>query len=125
MTATSNQQATIIRTGRGLTIAGTRITLYQLMDHLQAGQPPQSFREYFPQITDVQFNTAIAYIAANRAEVEADYQIVLKQAAENRQYWEKRNQERLARIAYMPPKPGREALWQKLQAQKAMHQSQT
>ena len=34
MTAASNDQALIIRTERGLTIAGTRITLYDVMDYV-------------------------------------------------------------------------------------------
>lgn len=36
MTLASNEQATIIRTERGLTISGTRITLYDVMDFLKA-----------------------------------------------------------------------------------------
>ena len=63
----------------------------------------------------------LSYIEENRPQVEAEYQIVLKQAEENRQYWEERNRDRLARVAAMPPKPGREALWAKLQEQKARH----
>jgi hypothetical protein len=38
-------------------------------------------------------------------------------------YWEERNREHFARIAAMPPKPGPEAVWAKLQAQKARHES--
>ena len=34
MTLASNEQASIIRTERGLTIAGTRITLYDVMDYV-------------------------------------------------------------------------------------------
>ena len=41
MTLTSNEQAVIIRTEQGLTIAGTRLTLYDVMDHLAAGWPLQ------------------------------------------------------------------------------------
>jgi hypothetical protein len=49
---------------------------------------------------------------------------LLKEAEEIRQYWEERNREHFVRVAAMPPKPGREALWAKLQAQKAKHESQ-
>jgi hypothetical protein len=59
------------------------------------------------------------YIETHRDAVEAEYQVVLQQAEENRQYWEARNKERLARIAALPPKPGQEALRAKLQATKA------
>ena len=40
MTPVSNGQSVIIRTERGLTIAGTRITLYDVMDYLKAQYPP-------------------------------------------------------------------------------------
>jgi uncharacterized protein (DUF433 family) len=93
MTLASSRQAKITRTERGLTIAGTRITLYQFMDYIHAGHSSQSFRHYFPQITNEQFDAAISYIDANLAEVESEYQIVLKQAEENRHYWEERNRE--------------------------------
>jgi uncharacterized protein (DUF433 family) len=35
------------RADRGLTIAGTRITLYQIMDSLKAGYPPEEVRDDF------------------------------------------------------------------------------
>ena len=38
-------QPTVIRTGRALSIAGTRITLYSIMDYLQAGWPPHLIRD--------------------------------------------------------------------------------
>jgi hypothetical protein len=41
MTSVSNQQPTIIRTERGLTISGTRITLYDVMDYIKAQYPPK------------------------------------------------------------------------------------
>ncbi len=122
MTPASNGQPAIIRTERGLTIAGTRITLYDVMDYVTAEYPPKFIRGML-NLTDEQVNAALSYIEANRAEVEAEYQIVLQEAEEIRQYWEERNREHFARIAAMPPKPGREALWAKLQAQKHRHES--
>jgi len=97
-------------------IAGTRITLYQLMDYIHAGYPPKLIRHYF-YVTDEQFSAAISYIEANLDEVEAEYQIVLKIAEENRKYWEEQNRKLFAIIAKIPP--GREAAWEKLQARKA------
>ncbi len=121
MTSMSNQKPTIIRTERGLTISGTRITLYDVMDYVTAQYPSKFIRSLF-DLTDDQMNAALSYIEANRAEVEAEYQVVLKQAQENRQYWEERNREHFAHVEAMPPKPGREALWAKLQEQKARHE---
>jgi len=121
MAPTSNEKVAIIRTERGLTISGTRITLYDIMDYLTAQYPPKFIGSLF-DLTDEQINIALSYIEVNRAEVEAEYQVVLKQAQENRQYWEERNREHFARVAAMSPKPGKEALWAKLQEQKARHQ---
>ncbi|MGH2416087.1 MAG: DUF433 domain-containing protein, partial [Microcystaceae cyanobacterium] len=73
MASVFNQQTGVARTERGLVVAGTRITLYQFMDYLQAGHSPKSFRQDFLQITDEQFEAAMSYIEANRAEVEAEY----------------------------------------------------
>jgi uncharacterized protein (DUF433 family) len=111
-------QAAIIRTERGLAIAGTRITIYDVMDYVTAQYPPKFIRGIL-NLTDEQINAALSYIETNRSEVEAEYQIVLQQAEEIQQYWEERNRERLAQIAKMPPPPGKEVAWEKLQAQKA------
>jgi uncharacterized protein (DUF433 family) len=121
MVSVSNNQPIIIRTQRGLTISGTRITLYDVMDYVTAQYPPKFIRSLF-DLTEDQINVALSYIEANRAEVEAEYQVVLKQAKEIQHYWEERNREHSARVAAMPPKPGREALWAKLQQQKAKHE---
>ncbi|NJK73133.1 MAG: DUF433 domain-containing protein [Richelia sp. CSU_2_1] len=122
MTVASNKQSAIIRTERGLTIAGTRITLYDVMDYVTAQYPPKFIRSLF-NLTDEQINAALTYIEINRAQVEAEYQIVLKEAEELRQYYEEQNRDLIARLATKPPKPGMEAAWEKLQAQKAKHQA--
>lgn len=113
----------IIRTERGLTIAGTRITLYDVMDYVTAQYPSKFIRGLF-NLTNEQINAALTYIEENRTEVEAEYQIVLKEAEELREYYEQRNRDLIARLATKPPKPGMEAAWEKLQAQKAKHQAQ-
>jgi len=60
----------------------------------------------------------------NRAEVETEYQLVLKQAEENQRYWEERKREHFARSGKIHPKPGQEALWAKLEEQKARHEQE-
>ena len=118
MTSNLANQPSITRTERGLTISGTRVTLYQLMDYLHANYPPPLIRHQF-YMTDEQFDAAMSYIEAHYEEVELEYQAVLQQAEEIRQYWEKKNKERLAYIAKLPPKSEYKAAWQKLQAHKA------
>jgi uncharacterized protein (DUF433 family) len=123
MTSISNGQSAIVRTERGLAIAGTRITLYQLMDYIDAGYPGSFIRHQF-NLTDEQFKVAMSYLETNHAQVEAEYQTVLNDAQEVRHYWEERNKKRLDRIATMPPPPGREAAWEKLLVEKARLKSQ-
>ncbi len=121
MTLGANGQAAIIRTERGLTVAFTRITLYDVMDYVIAQYPPKFIRAML-SLTDEQVNAALFYIEAHRPEVEAEYQLVLKEAEELRQYYEEQNRDLIARISAKPPQPGMEAAWEKLQAQKAKHQ---
>jgi uncharacterized protein (DUF433 family) len=108
----------ITRTERGLTISGTRITLYQIMDYIHAGYPHHLIRHQF-YLTDEQFDGAMSYIDTHYEEVESEYQTVLQQAEEIRHYWEERNKERIADISKLPPKPEYASAWQKLQARKA------
>lgn len=123
MTPVSDRQATIIRTERGLTISGTRMTIYDVMDFLKAEYSPKLIRNKF-NLTDDEINAAISYIEANRAQIETEYQQVLQTREEIRSYWENRNRERFDRIAMMPHKPGQEALWAKLEEQKARRATQ-
>ena len=112
-----NYHPTVIRTERGLTIAGTRITLYQIMDYLKAEYSVEEilacFRLTIRQITDV-----LKYIETHHNEVESEYQQVLALAEANRQYWEERNREQSEQIVRTPPKPEYAELWGKLQAWK-------
>ncbi|HAO19662.1 MAG: hypothetical protein BWK80_27095 [Desulfobacteraceae bacterium IS3] len=36
----TDNQTTVVRTGRGLSVSGTRISLYQIMDYLKAEWHP-------------------------------------------------------------------------------------
>jgi uncharacterized protein (DUF433 family) len=117
MTESTNTQATIVRTSRGLSIAGTRITLYQVMDYVKAGWPPELIQHWL-DLSEKQITDAINYIATHRSEVETEYEMVLQQAEESRQYWEARNRECFATLATTTPKPGQEVIRAKLQAWK-------
>jgi len=118
MIPASKAQPAIVRTERGLTVAGTRITLYDVMDCLKARYPPELIRGLF-ELTEEQIEAALAYIEANRPQVEAEYRQVLEEAEELRRYYEDRNRERMARIALQPPKPGTEEAWKRLRVAKA------
>ncbi|MCI0488638.1 MAG: DUF433 domain-containing protein [Blastocatellia bacterium] len=117
MATTSDTQLTVIRTERGLSIADTRITLYDVMDYLRAGWPPKLIRDRL-DLTDQQINDVIGYIKTHHDEVEAEYQTVLETAQQIRQYWEERNRDREARIANLPAPQGQEMIREKLRALK-------
>ena len=95
MVSETSTNTTIVRTERGLTFAGTRITLYDVMDYVTAGWPPKLIHDRL-NLSDQQIADVMAYIEAHRDDVEAEYQVVLQTAQENRQYWEKRNRERMS-----------------------------
>ena len=59
MTSHLSVKVAIIRTERGLTIAGIRITLYDVMDHLRAHYPPKFIRDAF-NLRDEQICAALS-----------------------------------------------------------------
>ncbi len=122
MNSISNGKAAIIRTERGLTIAGSRITLYDVMDYVTEQYPPKFIRAML-SLTDEQVKAALSYIDDHRAEVEAEYQTVLKETEELRKYYEKQNRDLIAHIAAKPPRLGTEVIRAKLRAERAKLES--
>ena len=112
----SEEHTSIVRTERGLSIAGARITLYDVMDYVTAQYPPKFIQGLF-ELTGEQINAA--YIEANRAEVKAEYQQVIQDTEELQRYYEEQNRGRMAQIAVQPAKSGTEAAWEKLRAAQA------
>lgn len=117
MPKTIDHRSTVVRTDQGLFIAGTGITVYDVMDYLNAGWTVRRIQEWL-NLTELQITDVMEYIESNREEVEAEYCQVLKYSEEIRQYWEKRNRKRLAKIESMTAKPGREEVRAKIQAWK-------
>jgi phage terminase Nu1 subunit (DNA packaging protein) len=120
-THNGKRPAIVVRTERGLSIAGTRITLAGVMDYVTEGWPPKLIRDWL-NLTDEQIDGVMHYIATHRAEVEEEYRQVLADAEEERQYWETRNQEQAARLATLPPGSDNPEARAKLAAAKAKRQ---
>lgn len=114
---TSGLHPTVIRTERGLTVDGTRLTLYTLIDHLKMGWPPKLIQDWF-DLTDQQMNDVLTYIAAHQEEVEAEYRQVLERNAEDECYWREYNREYITHVAALPAKPDQAVIKAKLQAWK-------
>ena len=69
--------STILNRGRGPEIAGTRITVFDVMDYLKHGWHRDRIAALF-RLSSRDVQAAIDYIAAHREEVEADYQRILE-----------------------------------------------
>jgi uncharacterized protein (DUF433 family) len=104
---------TVVRTERGLTVDGTRLTLYSIMDYIKEDWPPKLIRDFF-DLNDRQINDVMAYIEEHREEVEAEYELVLRQAEERRRYWTEYNREYIAQARARPKPPEQEEIWKKL-----------
>jgi hypothetical protein len=122
MTNGTNRPPIVVRTERGLSISGTRKTLYQVMDYIKADWPPKLIRDWM-DLTDDEIQGVMQYIDEHREEVEAEYQEVLRQAEEIRRYWEERNRERFEQIAKLPPRTDHPEARAKLAAARAKRQN--
>ena len=107
----------IRRPDKGLTISGTRVTLYALLDFIHAGWPDAEIRDWL-NLTDQQLHVALVYIAEHHNEVEAEYQEVIRKAADRRKFWEERLRDHLTRNPPPPPSPEKAALYAKLAEQR-------
>jgi len=101
MTEIAFSRPTVVRTNRGLSIAGTRTTIYQIMDYIKDNEPSEVIREHF-RLTIKQTADVMNYIREHYDEVDKEYQRILKQSEENRKYWADHNKERFAEIARKP-----------------------
>lgn len=70
----------IIDRGRGPEIAGTRITVYDILDYTQAGHH-HTYIAAILGLSSAQVLAAIRYIEEHREEVMADYQKILDRIA--------------------------------------------
>jgi uncharacterized protein (DUF433 family) len=120
MISQPNVKVAIIRTERGLTISGTRITLYDVMDYVKAQYPAKFIQGLF-ELTDEQINAALSYIELNRDAVEAEYAQVVRETEELQIYYANQNRDRLISTA-AKVKTGNEAAWKKLQTMRSQRE---
>jgi uncharacterized protein (DUF433 family) len=120
MISQSNKKVAIIRTERGLTISGTRITLYDVMDYVKSQYPAKFIQSLF-ELTDEQINTALSYIEINRDVVESEYAQVIRETEELQAYYANQNRDRLISTA-AKVKNGNEVAWKKLQKMRSQRE---
>ncbi|MEP6895479.1 MAG: hypothetical protein ABI986_07720 [Chloroflexota bacterium] len=87
---------TVIRAAGSLTIKGSRLTLYYIMDAMQEDNSLKNIRDIY-ELTDEEMLDILDYIHLHKQEVEKEYQEVLKSAEENRKYWEEKNQQQMGK----------------------------
>jgi uncharacterized protein (DUF433 family) len=75
--ASLTTEATIVDRGRGPEIAGTRITVFDVMDYLREGWHRDRIASLF-RLSSRDIQAAIDYIEQHREEVEADYQQIVE-----------------------------------------------
>lgn len=78
----------ILETKRGPSIAGTRITVFSVMDSLKSGQSHDLVKQLF-LISDEQLEAVLDYIAAHRVEIEAEYSEIVRRSEERRVTYER------------------------------------
>jgi uncharacterized protein (DUF433 family) len=83
----------IVETPRGPSIAGTRITVYSVMDYLK-GDWSRHYIKQMLGISDEQLDAVTDYIAQHQEEVERDYAEILRRAEELRLRYEEQNRGR-------------------------------
>ena len=67
----------IINRGRGPEMEGTRITVYRIMDFVRDNGAVTTIADDL-DLSEAQVQAALDYIAANRSEVEAEYDQLLQ-----------------------------------------------
>ena len=102
----TQENASVVRTECGLVIAGTRVTLYLLVDYVLAQWPAHLIAEEL-RLSPAQVEAALAYIQENKAVVLAEYVQVLQQNEELRRYYAERQRVLRARIQSLPETPQR------------------
>ncbi len=116
-------EALIVETPRGPSLAGTRITVYSVMDYIKAGRS-KYYIEQIMMLTPEQVEAVFAYVERHREAVEAEYERILQREAIARAESEKILRERMPYLYELSPEELRQHLIQKLEAKKKAAQTQ-
>lgn len=93
------------------TMKNTRVTLFDLMDHLKQDVPPHLVAHWY-DLTRAEMDAVEQFLKAHEADIERAYAAANDRAAAQRDYWEARNRDVLARdVRQLPPPPHAEARW--------------
>ncbi len=116
--STAIANSLIVETPRGPSIAGTRITVYSVMDLIRANWSKEHILQFMPLTTD-QLDAVYEYIKENQEDVERSYERILHRSEELRSYYEAQNRARSPFPPEMPLEERRKLMLQKAAAMKA------
>lgn len=102
--SSNNNGALIVEIPRGPSIAGTRITVYSVMDLIKANRS-KSYIAQMMMLTPEQVDAVFAYVEEHQEEVERDYAEILRRNEELRLRYEAQNR---ARSRFPPELPWEE-----------------
>lgn len=94
MSTTTAVKPLIEETPRGPSIAGTRITIYSVMDYITRNRSKEYILEMLPLITAEQLDAVYDYIEQHREAVEEEYARILRRSAELEAHYKKIQRER-------------------------------
>lgn len=110
----------VVQHNRGPSVAGTRITLYAILDELHHGSPEYVQNLYC--LSDEVWAGVMRYIEEHREELERRLEQILQRIERDRIYWTERNQDRINRPPAPPANEGIALARAKLDALKAQAQ---
>ena len=93
MSISSTPTPLIVETRRGPCIAGTRITVFSVMDYLK-GERSRDFIKHILGISDEQLDAVLAYITLHKEAIEQEYTAIVRRSEERRADYEKVFRER-------------------------------
>jgi len=117
MSTNTTTSPLIVELPRGPSIAGTRITVYSVMDYIKANRSKEEIIESMT-ISLEQLDAVYEYIEQHREEVERDYAEILRRSEELRERYDKVFWERTPFPPDMPPEELKAALIQRLEEKK-------
>ena len=112
----------VMRNERGLSVSGTRLTLYDIIESIKYGSSNKKIKELYP-INDEELCDVYGYIEAHREEVEVEYAEIVRQAEEDFRLWQEQNKHLLIPPEEKTPPVGKEKLWAKLLDVRAKHRT--
>ena len=110
--------ASIVETGRGPSIAGTRTTVFSVMDFLKSGESRERIKQLL-LISDDQLDAVLEYLDAHKSTIEKEYSEIVRRSEIRKEMYERIFRERSPISPDLPAEQRRELLHQRLMKKQA------